>query len=87
LKPLGAGVLGAGVAYGAKLLFSSLPMVPGGFIGTAMTVVVTGTVFGLFYIAFLLLLGLTDTDKEFLGTFWQVARRYLRRGNRDQEES
>lgn len=87
LKPLGAGVLAAAIAYGAKLLFVSLPMVPGGFIGTAMTVVATGTVFVIGYVALLLLFGLTDTDREFLGTFWQVARRYLRRGNQDQEES
>lgn len=85
LKPLGAGVLAAAVAYGAKLVFSGIPMVPGGFIGTALTVVVTGTVFMIGYVALLLLFGLTDTDKEFLGTFWQVARQYLRRGNRDQE--
>lgn len=85
IKPLGAGVLAAAVAYGAKLLFSSLTIVPGGFIGTVLTVGVTGTVFVIGYVALLLLFGLTDTDREFLGTFWQVARQYLGRGNRDQE--
>lgn len=83
LKPLMAGVIGAAIAYAAKLGFSSLSMVPGGFIGTVLTIMVTGTVFGVAYIVLLLLLGLSATDREFLGTFWQVARRYLRRGNRD----
>jgi len=82
LKPFGAGVIGAGVAYAAKLGFSSLSMAPGGFVGLVLTVGVTGTVFGLTYVAFLLLFGLSDTDREFLGTFWQVARRSLRRDNR-----
>jgi O-antigen/teichoic acid export membrane protein len=83
LKPLMAGLLGAGIAYAAKLGFSSLGAVPGGFIGTLLTIAVTGTVFGISYVAFLLLFRLSATDREFLGTFWQVARRYLRRGNRN----
>lgn len=84
LKPLAAGVIGAGVAYAAKLGISSLGMLPGGFIGVALTIVVTGTVFGISYVVLLLLFGLSATDREFLGTFWQVAQRYLRRGNAEQ---
>jgi hypothetical protein len=44
-------------------------------------VAVVGAVFGAGYLALLLLFGLNETDREFLGAFRDVALRYLRRGN------
>jgi hypothetical protein len=41
-----------------------------------------GGVFGVAYLVLLLLLGLNDTDREFLGAFRDVALRILRRGRR-----
>jgi len=74
LKPLAAGLLAAGAAYLVGLVLS-LPAIP--------TILVVGAVFGVGYLALLLLLGLNDTDREFLGAFRDVALRYLRRGNRN----
>jgi O-antigen/teichoic acid export membrane protein len=74
LKPLAAGLLAAVAAYLAKLV---LPLP-----GVLATITVVGAVFGLGYLALLLLFGLTDTDREFLGAFRDVALRYLRRGDR-----
>lgn len=85
LKPLFAALIGAAIAYGVKVGFSSLPMVPGGFVGLALTILVTGAVFEVFYLGLLWLFGLSETDREFLNTYWQVVRRSLGRGNRDQE--
>jgi O-antigen/teichoic acid export membrane protein len=75
LKPLIAGLLSAVAAFLAGLVMP-LP-------GVLVTVAVVGAVFGITYLALLLLLGLSDTDKEFLGAFRDVAMRYLRRGNRN----
>jgi len=72
LKPLAAGVLAAGAAY---LLGLVLP-----FSAAIPTIAVVGAAFGLVYLALLLLFGLSPTDREFVGAFWNVARRYLRRG-------
>jgi hypothetical protein len=44
-----------------------------------VTVAAVGAVFGVGYLALLLLFGLNDTDKEFLGAFRDVALRHLRR--------
>jgi hypothetical protein len=44
-----------------------------------VTIAAVGAVFGVGYLALLLLFGLNDTDKEFLGAFRDVALRYLRR--------
>ena len=74
LKPLAAGLLAAGAAYLVGLVLS-LPAIP--------AILVVGAVFGVGYLALLLLLGLNDTDREFLGAFRDVAMRYLRRGNRN----
>jgi hypothetical protein len=41
-----------------------------------------GAVFGAGYLILLLLLGLNDTDREFIGAFRDVALRFLRRGRR-----
>ena len=69
-KPLVAGLVAAALAYLVGLLLP-LPVL--------LTLVAAGAVFGVVYLALLLLLGLSRTDKEFLGAFWNVARRYLKR--------
>jgi O-antigen/teichoic acid export membrane protein len=84
LKPLAAGLLSAAAAYLAGVV---LP-----FSNVLVTIAVVGAVFGIGYLALLLLLGLNATDREFLGAFRDVALRYLRRGAggsraRDQEGS
>jgi len=78
LKPIAAGLLAAAAAYLLKLVLS-LPAIP--------TILVVGAVFGFGYLALLLLFGLNDTDREFLGAFRDVALRYLRRGNPGGEDS
>ena len=70
LKPLAAGLIAAAVAYFVNLL---LPL------PALLAIAAVGAVFGAGYLALLLLLGLNDTDKEFLGAFRDVALRYLRR--------
>jgi O-antigen/teichoic acid export membrane protein len=72
LKPLAAGLISAVAAYLAGLV---LPLP-----GVLATIAVVGAVFGLGYLILLLLFGLTDTDREFLGAFRDVALRVLRRG-------
>jgi O-antigen/teichoic acid export membrane protein len=82
MKPLAAGLLSAAAAYLAGVM---LPLP-----GILVTIAVVGAVFGVGYLALLLLLGLNETDREFLGAFRDVALRYLRRGNRrttDREDS
>jgi O-antigen/teichoic acid export membrane protein len=74
LKPLAAGLLAAAAAYLAGMV---LPLP-----GFLATIAVVGAVFGVGYLALLLLFGLSDTDREFLGAFRDVAMRYLRRGDR-----
>jgi O-antigen/teichoic acid export membrane protein len=72
LKPLAAGLISAVAAYLVGLV---LPLP-----GVLATIAVVGAVFGLGYLILLLLFGLTDTDREFLGAFRDVALRVLRRG-------
>jgi O-antigen/teichoic acid export membrane protein len=74
LKPLAAGILAAAAAFLAGLVLS-LP-------GFLATIAVVGAVFGAGYLILLLLLGLNDTDREFIGAFRDVALRFLRRGRR-----
>jgi O-antigen/teichoic acid export membrane protein len=74
LKPLTAGLLAAGAAYLVGLVLS-LPAIP--------AILVVGAVFGVGYLALLLLFGLNDTDREFLGAFRDVALRYVRRDDRN----
>ena len=50
------------------------------FSNVLATIAVVGAVFGVGYLALLLLLGLNATDREFLGAFRDMALRYLRRG-------
>jgi len=70
LKPLAAGIIAAGVTY-AITLFVTLPG------GPAPNVVVFGGFLGVLFLALLFLFGLSDTDKEFLGAFWNVAKRFV----------
>ena len=72
LKPLTAGLLSAGAAY----LLKELVPLP----GLLPTVIAVGGVFSVLFLALLLVFGLNDTDKEFLGAFWDVAKRLLKRG-------
>jgi O-antigen/teichoic acid export membrane protein len=78
LKPLLAGILAAAAAYLAGLV---LPLP-----GFLATIAVVGAVFGAGYLILLLLLGLNDTDREFIGAFRDVALRLLRRGRRSEGE-
>jgi O-antigen/teichoic acid export membrane protein len=71
MKPLIAGLAAAALAFVVGLL---LPL------PALLKIAVVGGVFGVAYLALLLLLGLNDTDKEFLGAFRDVALRVLRRG-------
>jgi hypothetical protein len=36
-----------------------------------------GSFLGVLFLGLLFLFGLSDTDKEFLGAFWNVAKRYM----------
>jgi O-antigen/teichoic acid export membrane protein len=71
LKPLAAGLLAAGATYLLKLV---LP-IPGGPIPT---VFVLGGFLGIAFLVLLLVFGLSETDKEFLGAFRDAAQRRLR---------
>ena len=70
LKPLAAGLIAAAAAYFVNVL---LPL------PALLAIAVVGAVFGAGYLVLLLLFGLNETDKEFLGAFRDVALRYLRR--------
>ena len=70
LKPLAAGAIAAGVTYGITLLVT----LPGGPIPNVM---VFGGFLGVLFLGLLFVFGLSDTDKEFLGAFWNVAKRFL----------
>ncbi len=72
-KPLAAGLLGAALAYAVKIF---LPL------GLLFTVAAVTAVFGISFLALLLLFGLNETDREFLGAFKDVALRSLRRARR-----
>jgi O-antigen/teichoic acid export membrane protein len=86
LKPLTAGVVSGVVTYFLKIslpleaIFWFLPVpvaVP--------TIMVLGGFLGVLFFALLWMLGFSETDKEFLGTFYKVAQRAVprrfRRGN------
>ena len=70
LKPLAAGIIAAAVTY-ALTLFVTLPG------GPAPNVMVFGGFLGVLFLALLFLFGLSDTDKEFLGAFWNVTKRFV----------
>ena len=71
LKPVTAGLGAAGAAY---LIGQLLPLSVG-----ILNILVLTSIFGLGFVALILALGLSDSDKEFLGAFWAVAKRYLKR--------
>jgi O-antigen/teichoic acid export membrane protein len=73
LKPLVAGLAAAAAAYLVGVLVP-LPVLP--------TLAVASAVLGLIYLALLFVFGLSTTDREFLGAFWNVALRSLRRVRR-----
>jgi O-antigen/teichoic acid export membrane protein len=78
-KPFAAGLLAAALAYAVKVL---LPLP-----GLLFTVGAVTAVFGVSFLALLLLFGLNETDREFLGAFKDVALRSLRRLRRSRGES
>ncbi len=71
MKPLIAGLAAAVLAFVVGLL---LPL------PALLKIAVVGGIFGLGYLALLLIFGLNDTDREFIGAFRDVALRVLRRG-------
>ena len=87
LKPLTAGAVAGGVTY---LLKVSLPLEAiFGFLPVPVswpTIMLLGGFLGVLYFGLLWLFGFSDTDREFLGTFYKVAQRAVpgrfRRGNK-----
>jgi O-antigen/teichoic acid export membrane protein len=87
LKPLTAGAVAGVVTYLLKVtlpldaIFGLLP-VPVSW----PTIMVLGGFLGVLYLGLLWLLGFSETDREFLGTFYKVAQRAVpgrfRKGNR-----
>jgi O-antigen/teichoic acid export membrane protein len=86
LKPLAAGAISGTVTY---LLKVTLPLdAIFGFLPVPVsipTIMVLGGFLGVLFLGLLWLFGFSETDKEFLGTFYRVAQRALprrfRRGN------
>ena len=80
IKPLTAGAVAGVVTY---LLKVTLPLdAIFGFLPVPVaipTVMVLGGFLGVLFFGLLWLLGFSETDKEFLGTFWNVAQRAVPR--------
>jgi O-antigen/teichoic acid export membrane protein len=86
LKPLTAGAVSGIVTYLLKVtlpldaMFGFLPLPV-----SIPTIMLLGGFLGVLFLGLLWLFGLSETDKEFLGTFWKVAQRALprrfRKGN------
>lgn len=86
LKPLTAGAISGTVTYLLKVtlpldaMFGFLPMPV-----SIPTIMLLGGFLGVLFLGLLWLFGFSETDKEFLGTFWNVAQRALprrfRKGN------
>jgi O-antigen/teichoic acid export membrane protein len=86
LKPLTAGAISGTVTYLLKVtlpldaMFGFLPMPV-----SIPTIMLLGGFLGVLFLGLLWLFGFSETDKEFLGTFWDVAQRALprrfRKGN------
>jgi O-antigen/teichoic acid export membrane protein len=78
LKPLTAGVVAGVVTY---LLKTTLPLdAIFGFLPLPVsipTIMVVGGFMGVLFFGLLWLFGFSETDKEFLGTFWNVAQRAM----------
>jgi O-antigen/teichoic acid export membrane protein len=86
LKPLTAGAISGTVTY---LLKVTLPLdAMFGFLPVPVsvpTIMLLGGFLGMLFFGLLWLFGFSETDKEFLGTFWNVAQRAIpkrfRKGN------
>jgi O-antigen/teichoic acid export membrane protein len=86
LKPLTAGAIAGVVTYLLKVtlpleaIFGFLPLPV-----SIPAIMVLGGFMGVLFFGLLWLLGFSETDKEFLGTFWNVAQRAIpkrfRKGN------
>jgi O-antigen/teichoic acid export membrane protein len=80
LKPLTAGAISGTVTY---LLKVTLPLdAMFGFLPVPVsvpTIMLLGGFLGVLFFGLLWLFGFSETDKEFLGTFWNVAQRALPR--------
>jgi O-antigen/teichoic acid export membrane protein len=80
LKPLTAGVVSGVMTYLLKIflpleaMFGFLPLPV-----SVPTIMVLGGFLGVLFFGLLWLLGFSETDKEFLGTFYRVAQRALPR--------
>jgi len=80
LKPLTAGAIAGTVTYLLKItlpldaMFAFLPVPV-----SVPTIMVLGGFLGVLFLGLLWLFGFSETDKEFLDTFWKVARRALPR--------
>lgn len=70
LKPLAAGA----IAAAATFAITAFVTLPGGPIPNIM---VFGGFLGVLFLGLLFLFGLSETDREFIGAFWNVAKRYL----------
>lgn len=70
LKPLAAGTIAAGATYA----ITSFVTLPGGPIPNVM---IFGGFLGVLFLGLLFVFGLSETDKEFLGAFWNVAKRHM----------
>jgi O-antigen/teichoic acid export membrane protein len=80
LKPLTAGAISATATYLLKItlpleaMFGFLPVPV-----SVPTIMLLGGFLGVLFLGLLWLFGFSETDKEFLGTFWNVAQRALPR--------
>jgi O-antigen/teichoic acid export membrane protein len=87
LKPLTAGAISGTVTYLLKVnlpleaLFGFLPVPV-----SIPTIMVLGSFLGLLFFGLLWLFGFSETDKEFLGTFYRVAQRAVPRRFRRGDE-
>jgi O-antigen/teichoic acid export membrane protein len=78
LKPLAAGAIAGTVTYLLKItlpleaMFGFLPLPV-----SVPTIMLLGGLLGVLFLGLLWLFGFSETDKEFLGTFWNVAQRTI----------
>jgi hypothetical protein len=87
LKPLTAGAIAAAATYFLKItlpleaMFGFLPLPV-----SVPTIMLLSGFLGTLFLGLLWLFGLSETDKEFIGTFWNVAQRAIpkrfQKGNR-----
>jgi O-antigen/teichoic acid export membrane protein len=72
-KPVVAGLLAVGLAYMARLVLPTLDGTP--------ALLIFAPLFLAIFIALLVALGLSSSDRQFLASFWSAIRRNLRRPN------